>query len=437
MLFTACSAISVAWGFAIVHAATRIIIDFDLIYMGSRATIERVDPYDRIHIGDVYRVSGRPVPSVEIDPENPPPIVALQVYLPTAFLCVAPFALLPLTSAHILWTFITAAVFTLAALLIWIMVEKDAAAAGFYMIGFMLANCGVLFAGGNPAGLAVALCIIAVWCFLHDRYVAIGMCCLAISLALKPHDAGFIWLYFLLSGKNHRKRALGSLALTCGLALVAILWITPVSPHWITELSNNLAIISQRGGINDPGPAKMQIGPGMVIDLQSVFSVLWDVPAIYNTLAYLVAGFSLMVWIIAVVRTRFSISGAYFALASASCFTMLPNYHRPYDARLILLTVPACSLLLAKGGRFARIVLAVNAVAFVMVCDLPLAGLALLSEARNNASVITSRLGTLLLFRPVPLVLLTLGLFYLAILVQRSRINSGALHGRDAQQLAL
>src|ERR1019366_8626023 len=164
--------------------ATRIVIDFDLIYMGSRAMTDGIDPYDRVHIGAVYLAEGRPIASVKIDPQNPPPIVALQVYPPTAFLCVAPFTLLPLTSAHLLWILMTAATCTLAGFLLWIMVEKSMPSAGFYMIGFMLANCGVLFAGGNPAGLAVGLCIIAVWCFLHDQCVATGIFCMAISLAL-------------------------------------------------------------------------------------------------------------------------------------------------------------------------------------------------------------------------------------------------------------
>ena len=35
--------------------------------------------------------------------------------------------------------------------------------------------------------------------------------CLAISLMLKPHDAGLVWLYFLLAGGIYRKRALQAL----------------------------------------------------------------------------------------------------------------------------------------------------------------------------------------------------------------------------------
>jgi len=76
------------------------------------------------------------------------------------------------------------------------------------LIGFFLANCELLIVLGNMAGVAIGLCVVAVWCFLRERYVAAGIFCLAISLAIKPHDSGLVWLYFLLAGGIYRRRAL-------------------------------------------------------------------------------------------------------------------------------------------------------------------------------------------------------------------------------------
>jgi glycosyl transferase family 87 len=424
LLLAFCSAISVVWGFAVVRAAKGIIVDFDLIYLGSRATIEHIDPYDRVQIGNVYRAEGRPVESVKIDPSAAPPIVAQQVYLPTAILCVAPFALLPLTTAHLLWISVSATICTLAGFLIWTMAEKRAPAVAFYLIGFMLANCGVLFAGGNPAGPAVGLCVIAVWCFLNDRFIPIAIFCMAISLSLKPHDSGFIWLYFLLSGGKQRKRALWSLGVTCVLAMISIIWITPVAPHWIREVSENFNIISQRGGTNDPGPSSVQVGPGMVIDLQSVFSVFRDNPGFYNSLTYGISGLILGFWIFNVIRTRFSLPGAYLSIAAVSCLTMLPNYHRPHDARLILLTIPACALLLSERNLIGRIALALNVLAFFVVSDLPLAALSLFAKHWSRSTLgFGNQLATVALFRPVPIILLALAIFYLTLSWRRFRIG--------------
>jgi len=58
------------------------------------------------------------------------------------------------------------------------------------------------------------------------------MLCLVVSLALKPHDAALIWLFFLLAGGTYRKRALQTLALFLVFAVPTVLWVTWLSPHW-------------------------------------------------------------------------------------------------------------------------------------------------------------------------------------------------------------
>ena len=221
----------------------------------------------------------------------------------------------------------------------------------FYLIAFLLANCGILFAGGNPAGLAIGLCLVAVWCFLEDQYMFAGVLCLALSLELKPHDTGLVWLYFFLAGGAHRKRALQTLALTVVLALPASLWMFHVSPHWIQELSANLSATSAPGEINDPVTSFIgKSGSGMIIDLQTVVSVFRDNPRFYNPASYLLCGSLLLGWIIVTLRAHAALSKDLFALAVIAPLSMLPVYHRPHDAKLLLLTLPACALLFAKGG---------------------------------------------------------------------------------------
>ena len=68
--------------------------------------------------------------------------------------------------------------------------------------------------------------------------------CLGLSLAIKPHDAGLVWLYFVLAGGAYRKRALESLAITAVIGLTAVVWVWHVAPHWMHDWSANLATIS-------------------------------------------------------------------------------------------------------------------------------------------------------------------------------------------------
>src|ERR1019366_4930389 len=127
------------------------------------------------------------------------------------FLFIAPFAMLPLATAQALWIILTGGGLILAGFLMWNLGSKYAPILSGCLIGFLLANCQLAFATGNTAGIVVGLCVVAVWCFLEDRFVLAGILCLAVSLAIKPHDAGLVWLYFLLAGGTYRKRALQTL----------------------------------------------------------------------------------------------------------------------------------------------------------------------------------------------------------------------------------
>ena len=61
--------------------------------------------------------------------------------------------------------------------------------------------------------------MVAVWCFIRERFVPAGILCLAVSLAVKPQDAGLVWLYFLLVGGVYPKRALQTLVAMLALGL--------------------------------------------------------------------------------------------------------------------------------------------------------------------------------------------------------------------------
>src|SRR5258708_20815779 len=200
LLLSICSALSVLWGFALERASVGSIVDFKILYYGARCLLERHDPYNESQLMTVYLAEGGKRPTNPIEVQLVRQVVALQVYFPTAFLYIAPFAMLPWGAAYRLWTGLTVASFTLAAFLMWSLGQSHTQGPSFYIVCFMLANCEILFAGGNPAGIAVSLCVIAVWCFLESQFVSAGVLCLAVSLAIKPHDAGLVCLYFLLAG---------------------------------------------------------------------------------------------------------------------------------------------------------------------------------------------------------------------------------------------
>jgi hypothetical protein len=320
---------------------------------------------------------------------------------------------------------LTAACLILAAFLTWNLGAVYAPIISGGLIGLLLANSTIVLGNGNPAGIVIALCVIAVWCFLRERFVLTGVLCLAISLAMKPHDAILVWLCFLLAGGVHRKRALQSLAVTIALGLVATLWLEQAAPHWMPELRSNLAEISARGGNNDPGPAgptSIRRSPEVITDLQAVVSVFRDDPGIYNSVSYLVCGTLLLVWLIVTLRSCRSLTLTWFALAAVASLTLLVTYHRAYDAKILLLTVPACAMLWAEGGAIAKVALLVNTAGLLFTGEFSLAMFFLpVKNLHIGTAGLFDKIQMVLLMRPAPLILLVMSIFYLWIYLRRAR----------------
>ena len=139
--------------------------------------------------------------------------------------------------------------------------------------------------------------------FFTERLAFAGVACLAVSLAIKPHDSAAVWLYFLIAGGAYRKRAVQSLIVVFVLGIIAAFWTYQVSPHWIPEIRSNLELVSARGGIADPGPAGISNGTGgTIINLQTVFSVFRDDPRFYNPATWGVCVPLFVAWLIRTLR---------------------------------------------------------------------------------------------------------------------------------------
>jgi hypothetical protein len=200
------------------------------------------------------------------------------------------------------------------------------------------------------------------------------------------------------------------------------------------DWQSNLSAISAHGGINDPGPASIVNSHklDMIIDLQTVISVFRDDPRIYNPVSYLVCGALLLVWSVSTLRSRLSQAITWLGLAAIVPLTMLVTYHRPWDAKLLLLTVPACALLWAEGGPIGWIALLVNTAALVLTGDIPLTILLILTRNLHlSAATLSGKIVMVVLARPVPLILLVMGIFYLWVYIQRSLQKS---RGRNSPQ---
>ena len=173
---------------------------------------------------------------------------------------------------------------------------------------------------------------------------------MAVSLAYKPHISGLVWLYLLIAGGTHRKRAMQVLLVTTGICLTALLWVTvmPESSHWLNELQANIAGTTGPGGVADPGPHNpTRVGASAFLNLQTIVSLFWDDPSIYNMVSRLICACFLLAWLYPVFRLPPSREKDFRAIAVVACVALLAVYHQQEDSALLLLTLPAFALTMA------------------------------------------------------------------------------------------
>jgi hypothetical protein len=399
--------------------------DFKAMYFSARCLLQHCDPYNEDEVSRIYRAEGRDFPlEAAIDRQT----ATRYVYPPTAFAFTVPFAMLPWGPARILWMLLTVGGLIFASILAWNLEANCAPILSGVLIGYLLANSEVLIVLSNPSGIAISLCVIAVWCFLEERFVLAGILCLAVSLAVKPQDSGLVWLYFLLAGGVFRKRALQTILVTVAISLPCVLWVWHVSPHWIQELHSNILAFAVHGGLNDPGPSSRYANS--LVDLQVVISLFRDNPRVYNPVSYLVCAPLLLVWVFATLRSRPSLARTRLAIAAIAALTMLPVHHHFYDAKLLLLTIPACAMLWAEGGFIGWLALLVNSAGFVLTGDISWTILFRLIDNLHPSTADTAgRILAAMQVIPVPLILLVMGIFYLWVYVRRcsaSTVSAGS-----------
>jgi hypothetical protein len=400
--------VGIAWR----HVSLIQMGDFKVVYYSARTLLQHGDPYSRADVLRVHQAEGRERAN---EPQIDTDVKTRFFYPPTAFLVTLPCAFAGYAAGYALWTVLLTGGLILASVLMFDIGADFAPRLSGVLAGLALMNSFWLFMIGNAAAIAVAFCVIAVWCFYRERFVAVGVLCLALSLALKPNDSGLVWLCLLLWGGAWRKRALQSLLTLVVLSVPVILWVAHLSPHWLQELQTNMAFFSQPGSSADPGLTGLA-GHNMdtLVQLQFAAAIFFPDPAKYNLVSYAIALPLVLIWVVLTVRARPTLLGISLALAASAPLSMLPTYHAQHDAKIILLAIPACAMLWARRGALGWLAMSITTAAFVINGDI-FSGIRILLTRHilMPQPTFLSRLFTVVFTRPTPVALLLMALFYL------------------------
>ncbi len=389
--------------------------DFKQPYSSARCLLTHCDPYSEPATHAAFlAASGPDNDKIVFDPYS-------ALYPPFSLVVLTPIAALPYPLAHAVWEGLLAAAFSLAVLLTAdLCVTAGVWVAPVLLLAAFAFSSTILLMLGQISGVVIALLVIAFTCVLRERLPWLAVACLFLAVMLKPHDAGLPLLYLLFAGPRWR-RAFGAVAALSILCVGgSLLWFAhaPGTAHWLAELGANLHGNASAGSVNNPAPGHIQAVN--LTDLESLLAAARDNAPFYNRAAYLLAALLLAAWAVPVARLRNTFEKHLLAIAAIACLALLPIYHRQYDTRILLLAFPAIAWLLAQKGHrvwgslgFALLTLATLLTAHQFINRALLHQQAAIEHA--------GALKTLLLYRPMPEILVVLFLYFLGSLLRAMR----------------
>ncbi len=308
--------------------------DFVPVYAGCRCFLNSCNPYS---IDDLERSflegGGRRVDQAGWYAEMP-------IYPPSSLLLLAALGILPYQVARIVWFALNGTVFVTGCLLSAYLSDSRDRALNILLAAVVLIGSTALPALGNPAGFSIGCLLIAVWSAFrrHDRNLFLLF--LSLSLVIKPQLTIVIAAAFLCS-KTYRKQAFLGIVIACGLLAVSVAWLqlSPVQNQWMVSLKQNLSNTLLPAGSNSPTPFNRDAM--RMTNLQTVFAAFTNNGILYDLLSWAFTAILASSTLLMLLPFKGTALFKTFAIAACTMITLMPVYHRTYDAKLMLLCVPA------------------------------------------------------------------------------------------------
>jgi hypothetical protein len=257
----------------------------------------------------------------------------------TSLVLIAPLSWLPWNLAYGLWFAINLALF---GIMLSALVElsgfsyRDVRGGLLIALVLALAPFHTGFVTGNVALVAVELGMIAVWTARQRHDIATAVL-LAVSAGLKP-QIGLCFLLYYLVRRQWRVFAGAAVLLTL-FAAVGLLRLEFGHTPWVGNYLNDNHVLLESGILANFTPINpMRFG---LLNLQVILYSMVGSVGVANRLAELIGVVFLAVWLAVVWRGRSRQDELELLdLSAIAVMSLLPVYHRFYDA--VLLVLPLC-----------------------------------------------------------------------------------------------
>ena len=318
--------------------------DFVTVYSSSRALLQGGNPYTIAGVEQAFLQGGGH------DEERFPWAGDPPIHFPFTLLLMAPLADMPYHIARGVWLIINLSTFLAASVLTIFLCERKDRFMALLLTGVVLAGSTALPGLGNMADVAIGTLIVAIWATLRRMPLWIPVVAFSVSILLKPQMG--IWVVLFLFVYRDFRKVILITGLICGVFIgvsVFVFQSGPTSSTWIADFGANMRAAVAPNAISSPtreNPDAMRM-----TDLQPLFSLANQNPGFYVT-ASLITTLFLVGALALACRPVWRLPDArWLGLAAVSCLSLLVVYHRLYDSRLLLISMPAMMILL-KQHRF-------------------------------------------------------------------------------------
>jgi hypothetical protein len=251
----------------------------------------------------------------------------------------APIAALPWKLAKMLWLTVLLGTF---ALTVWALAlsagfrwrEDNLRTLAFIAACLALAPFQTGIASGNPSILVIGLCAMAIWAAHRQHDVTAGIL-FGVACGVKPQIGAFLVLYYLVRGRW--KLFATAVSTTAGLVLVAVSYLWLRGAAWTQDYLHNAKGFVTANSIDDfsgANPIRFTL-----INLQVPFFSITGHSSSANLLAFSVGVLLVCAWLYWIARSNEQ-GLELLSLGAIAIISLLPVYHRFYDAALLV--VPLC-----------------------------------------------------------------------------------------------
>lgn len=273
----------------------------------------------------------------------------------TALVLIAPFSLLPWNLAYALWFAMNLILFVI---MLWALVELAGLSSDLYRPATILLVAGTLalapfhtgIVTGNVTLVAVELSVIAIWAARQHYEIAAGLL-LAVAAGLKP-QIGLCFLFYYLLRRRWQICGIAAALLACGAAF-GLLRLELGHTPWLANYLSDNHILLETGVLGNFTP----INPTRfgLINLQvALYPILGGV-RVTNDVAMAMGAVLFVVWIFSVARKESGDDGELLDSSAIAVISLLPVYHRFYDATMLVLPLCWTSISFRRERKFAVI----------------------------------------------------------------------------------